>query len=360
MNNTIQPEVLKSLMARQNLTQQALADLTAANHMPVGVATIKRICSPKGAPVKQRANTITSLAKALKVKPEALTAREVPALDEGYPLNAYVTMKAQVTRNVDLSFQSVEAIYGIPRSAQVAMAPLFAALIAETSLKWRQDRLAAVGSIADQLDKLRGENPLLNGAFSRTWEAEKVEQQSIEQKDVLGHHALKELEELFELSSKGFGSLMNHDVPNLLPEEWASPFYAFLKDYAKGFGKTQIEIQTDRYDESSRMSDGMLDYRVGQQLINEICGDSNWARRVIEKGFININEIPRELLPPEQVKERIAFLKARITDADRAEMARREIEGLNEFLTIRGKDQLEVSDEQIARILSSWDQEDVH
>jgi hypothetical protein len=107
MNNTIQPEVLKSLLVRQNLTQQALSDLTAANHMPVGVATIKRICGPKGAAAKQRANTITSLAKAIKIKPEALTASEVPAFDEDYPLNAFVTMKAQLTRNVDLSFQSV-------------------------------------------------------------------------------------------------------------------------------------------------------------------------------------------------------------------------------------------------------------
>jgi hypothetical protein len=279
-------------------------------------------------------------------------------LDEDDPLNAYVTMKAQVTRNVDLSFQSVEAIYGISRSAQVAMAPLFAALIAETSLKWRRERLAAVGSIADQLDKLRGENPLLNGAFSRTWEAEKVEQQSIEKKDVLGHHALKELEELFELSSKGFGSLMNHDVPDLLPEEWASPFCAFLKDYAKGFGKTQIEIQTDRYDESSRMSDGKLDYRVGQQLIDEICGDSRWARRAIETGFIKINEIPSELLPPEKFEDRIAFLKARISGADLVEMARQEIESINEFQKITGEEPLDVTDERIARILKRWDQED--
>lgn len=359
MSNTIQPEVLKSLMARQNLTQQALADLTAANHMPVGLATIKRICSPKGAPVKQRANTITSIAKALKVKPEALTASEVPALDKGYPLNAYVAMKAQVTRSVDLSFQSVEAIYGIPRSAQVAMAPLFAALIAETSLRWRQERLATIGSIADQLDKLRGENPLLNGAFSRTWEAEKVEQKSIELKDVLGHHALEELGELFELSSNGFGSLMNHDVPNLLPWEWASPFSAFLKDYANGFGKTQIDIQPDSYDDSGRMTDGTLEYRIGEQLIDEICGGSRWAWRAIQSGIININEIPKDLLAEGQTIERIAYLKSLISANDRTEMARQEIDMLNQSLTSRGKEPVEATDELIADILESWDQEDV-
>lgn len=350
MNNTIQPEVLKGLMARQNLTQQGLADLTVANHMPVGVATIKRICSPKGAPVKQRANTITSIAKALKVKPEALTANEVPALDKAYPLNAYVTMKAQVTRNVDLSFQSVEAIYGIPRSAQVAMAPLFAALIAETSLRWRKERLAAVGSICDQLDKLRGENPLLNGAFSRAWEAEKVEQESIELKDVLGHHALEELRELFELSSNGFGSMMDHDVPNLLPEEWESPFCAFLKEYARGFAETQIEISP-----GNRMLDGTLDYRVGKQLIEEICGESKWVRRAIEGGYISVNEIPNELLGTEKIKPRMEFLKSQIAETDLMDLARQEIEMINEFRAYMGEEPVEITEERIAHILSLWD-----
>lgn len=359
MSNIIQAVVLKRFMDQRHLSQQALADLTAANHTPVSLATIKRICSLKRRPARQRTNTIAALAKALNVNPEILTGDDAPALDKGDPLNVYVPVKEQVTRTVELSFQSVEAIYGIPRSAQVAMAPLFAALIAETSLKWRKERLEEVGSIADKLDSLRGDNPLLNGAFSRTWEAEKVEQQSIEKKDVLGHHALKELEELFELSSKGFGSLMNHDVPDLLPWEWASPFSAFLKDYAKGFGKTQIEIQPEQYDDSSRMSAGVLNYRIGQQLIDEICNDSTWARHAIERGYISINEIPKELMGTEQIKSRLDFLKSQIPEAERINMARQELEMLNEFRAHQGEEPLEINEERIASILSRWDQEDM-
>lgn len=358
MSNIIQPAVLKSLMDKRGLTQQALADLTAANHTPVSLATIKRICGLKRRPARQRAYTIAALAKVLKVAPETLTGDDAPALDKSDPLDVYVTVKAQVTRNVELSFQSVEAIYGIPRSAQMAMAPLFAALIAEASLKWRKERLEEVGSIADKLDSLRGDNPLLNGAFSRTWEAEKVEQQSIERKDVLGHYALKELEELFELSSKGFGFLMDHDVPNLLPWEWASPFSAFLKDYSKGFGKAQIEIQPDRYDDSSRMSDGVLYYRIGEQLIDEICGGSRSARRAIENGFVNINQIPSELMHPQKLADRIAFIRASISEADLVEMTNQEIEMINAFRKISGKEPIDVTDELIASILKSWDEED--
>lgn len=359
MSNIIQPAVLKSLMDKRGLTQQALADLTAANHTPVSLATIKRICSLKRRSARQRAYTIAALAKVLKVAPETLTGDDAPARDKGDPLGVYVTVKARVTQNVELSFQSVEAIYGIPRSAQMAMAPLFAALIAEASLKWRKERLEEIGSIADKLDSLRGDNPLLNGAFSRTWEAEKVEQQSIERKDVLGHYALKELEELFELSSKGFGSLMNHDVPNLLPWEWASPFSAFLKDYSKGFGKAQIEIQPDRYDDTSRMSDGLLEYRIGKQLIDDICGDSTWARCALEHGYIDLNEIPKELLGAEQINQRIDFIKSQVPEAGRIDMARREIELLNEYRAYEGEEPLEITEERIARFLSRWDQEEM-
>lgn len=359
MKNTIQPSILKKLMSRQNLTQQALADLTVANHMPVGLATIKRICSPKGAPVKQRANTIASLAKALKVEHQTLTAGEAPANEPDDPLVAYVTMKARVTRNVELSYQSVEAIYGISHSAQVAMAPLFAALIAEASLKWRQERLETIGSIANKLENLRGDNPLLNGAFSRIWEAEKIEQRSIEKKDVRGQRALIELAEMYELAGTEFSVFMNHDASNLLPSEWVSPFSIFLQEYAKTFENAQIEIRTDIDDERARKSDGLPDYRVGQQLIDGICGKSKWAKRAIEDGYISINEIPKNLLGAEQTKERITFLKSRISQSERTAIAIKEIERLNEFRIYQGEEPLEITEERIAQILERLDCEDM-
>jgi hypothetical protein len=45
MENTIYPHVFKGLMKRQNIKQLELADRSR-----VGIATIKRICSGKGAP----------------------------------------------------------------------------------------------------------------------------------------------------------------------------------------------------------------------------------------------------------------------------------------------------------------------
>lgn len=60
-----------------------------------------------------------------------------------------------------------------------------------------------------------------------------------------------------------------------------------------------------------------------------------------------------------QTNERIAYLKARISANDRTEMAKQEIDMLNQSLTSRCKEPLEATDELIADILESWDQEDV-
>ena len=195
METAIHPHVIKGLMARRNLTQEALKDLSG-----VGIATIKRICSGKGMPKGQRRHTLDRLAKALGVEQDVLTAKELLPAEDGEHFMSLVYIKASVNRQIDLSFKAVEAIYGISRSAQISMAPLFAALIAEASLKWRQGRLDGLGTIADRLDSEREDNPLLNVAFQRIWEAEKIEKQSIQAKDVLGHAVLEKFSEIFELA----------------------------------------------------------------------------------------------------------------------------------------------------------------
>lgn len=318
MENVIIPEVLKDLMAKRKLTQQALAELTVANRSPVGLATIKRICSSKGGPLQQRKRTIDALAKALKVKCEDLTG-SAPGEAKDELLRAYVTVKCQVTRDVDLAFQAVESIYGISRTAQIAMAPLFAALMAESSLTWRRQRLEKMRAIADDLNAIRGDDPLLAGAFSRTWEAENVEDRSIGRKDVLGHDVLREQAELYD--DIEIGSISIFDVTDLVPSEWPSPFCTFLKEMAGSFKSTQIEITSGRFDESNRMSDGTLDYRIGERLISDICAGSIWARRALESGAIALKDIPRELMAKERIKERVAFLESLVSAEDRIEMA---------------------------------------
>jgi transcriptional regulator with XRE-family HTH domain len=327
---------MKGLMQRQKLTQQALAEKAG-----LGVATIKRICSGKDMAKGQRRHTLSALSKALRVEEAVLTAADLPPSEEGDHLKSAVQLKASVNRQTDLSFQAVEAIYGISRSAQIAMAPLFAALIAEASLKWRKERLDAIDSIADRLDAMRGDNPLLNGAFSRTWEAEKVEQKSIEQKDVLGHRALKELKELSELAGTGFGMLMDHDVPNALPYEWVSPFLTFLKEFRGSFGQPDIKIDLNDEDGDPQIPRGIADYQVGENFIAEICGENMWARIAIEFGHISISDIPKELLGPTMATERQAYLASAMSPDKRRQHAKSRVEEAMSYLEAQHQFRLE-------------------
>jgi transcriptional regulator with XRE-family HTH domain len=354
METIIHPHVLKGLMARQNLTQQALADKSR-----IGIATIKRICSRKGMPKGQRRHTLAELSKALGVEEAALTATDLPPSKEDEHLKSLVQLKEPINRQTDLSFQAVEAMYGISRSAQIAMAPLFTALIAEASLKWRQDRLETLGTIADRLDAIRADNPLLTGAFARAWEAEKIEKQSIENKDVLGHRALKRLEEEFELASSEFDSQYNYDLDAKLPYEWISPFLVFLKDYAGSFAQPDIKIELGDEEGNPRMLNGAAEYRIGEAFIDAICSESSWARIAIEYGHVAINEIPPDLLEEGKAKERLVLLKSRLSEDDRKRHARRELEALSEYRVWTGEGEpLEVNDASIQRWIDYMDKGD--
>jgi post-segregation antitoxin (ccd killing protein) len=289
----------------------------------------------------QRRHTLSALSKALRVEEAVLTAADLPPSEEGDHLKSVVHLKASVSRQTDLSFQAVEAIYGISRSAQIAMAPLFAALIAEASLKWRKERLDAIASIADRLDAMRGDNPLLNGAFSRTWEAEKVEQKSIEQKDVLGHSALKELKDLSEVAGTGFGMLMDHDVPNALPYEWVSPFLTFLKEFSGSFAQADIKIELNDEDGDPQIPRGIADYQVGGSFIDEICGENVWARIAIEFGHISISDIPKELLGPTMATDRQDYLASKMSPEKRWQHAKSRVEQLMSYLEARHQFRLE-------------------
>ncbi len=339
MEAAIYPEVLKALMARQKLTQQALADLSK-----VGIATIKRVCSGKDSPKGQRLHTLKKLAEALKVPVDVLTASELPPADEDQHLKSFVTIKAPVSRQTDLSYQAVEAIYGIPRSAQIAMAPLFAALIAEASLKWRNERLQALSAVADRLDAIRVDNPLLQGAFHRTWEAEKIEKQSIENKDVLGHASLKSLEESMDLTlSSDWDSyqILFCDDKHKAPYEFMSPFISFLKEFVASFPKTDVKIELNDENGNPQIPSGVVEYRIGEDFIDEICGDNSWARIAVEHGHIALSDIPKELLSPGMATERQAYLAAQMSNEKRWAHAKFRVEDTMSYLEAKRLSYLE-------------------
>ncbi|WP_353207754.1 helix-turn-helix transcriptional regulator [Sphingorhabdus sp.] len=344
MENTIYPHIFKGLMKRQNINQLELADRSR-----VGIATIKRICSGKGSPKGQRPHTLKSLAKALRVKPEELIAAELPKLEEGEHLKSSVMMKASISRQTDLSYQTVEAMYGIPRSAQIEMAPLFAALIAEASLKWRLEKLGTLGAVSDKLNDIHADNPLLSSAFARVWEAEKIEKQSISERDVFGHGALKRLEETFEDALSDLDTNYLCDIDYKLPREWLSPFLVFLRDYAKSFAQADIKVEMGDHEDNPQIPSGIAEYRVGTNFIEEICGEDRWARIAIEFGHVSLSSIPKELFSPAKAKDRQDFIASQMTDDQRWAHAKSKVE---EYDAVFGRNEAEdgsqtVDDERI-------------
>lgn len=350
MENTIYPHIFKALMKRQHINQQELADRSR-----VGIATIKRICSGKGSPKGQRPHTLKSLAKALRVKPEDLIAAELPSPEEGEHLKSSVMLKASISRQTDLSYQTVEAMYGIPRSAQIEMAPLFAALIAEASLKWRLEKLGTLGAVSEKLNDIHADNPLLSSAFARVWEAEKIEEQSINDRDVLGLGALKRLEETLEDALSDLDTNYLGDIDYKLPCEWVSPFLVFLRDYTKSFAKADIKVEMGDHEDNPQIPSGIAEYRVGTNFIDEICGEDRWARIAIEFGHVSLSSIPKELFSPAKAKERQDFIASQMTDDQRWAHAKLKVEECDSFF---GRNQADdgsqaVDDESIQIMIES-------
>lgn len=321
MRTCIKPELLKMLREKRNLSQADLAHKTAQSRSPVSLSTIKRI---EGAKLDSRASNprvVRALAQALDVQPDELTGGHNLADRDRDHLSDFVTLKDKISRQTDLSFQAVETLYGISRSAQVKMAPFFAALFAESSLRWRQGRLTKLDAVTDSLNDLRGDNPLLATALVRAEQANEIERRSIEQRDVLGHQAFDHFAAWEGLATSEIDGNFAHLSEPRYRGEWASPFYLYLKAKLEELRSEQIELDPWGFAEDSSMADGTADYLVGGAFIDSICGRHSFARFAIEYGHVNLNEIPEELMAPERMDDRIAFLVSRIPQEARREHA---------------------------------------
>lgn len=347
MDTSINPQTLKELRKRRKLTQDTLADISG-----ISIATIKRIESGAQNKNGNRYKVIKDLAKALEVDPDSLLSPDEPAKTDDDHLRAKVIVKETISRSTELSFQTVEAIYGISRSAQITMAPLFAAMIAEASLEWRRQRLKKLSDAANVLDDIRSDNPLLNGAFFRAWESEKIEAWSIDERDVLGHRAFERLKNLQDAQSE-FDADPAKDAFPFLPEEWASPLLTFLEQQLASIAQSPIEIERLNPEERP-MADGTVDYRIGATVLDQIWGSSIWARMAVEYGYANINQIPERLRGRGKDAERQAYLSSLVPITAKREFAKNWLEEINALWPERA---CEVSEDNISRAVEQFDKE---
>lgn len=292
---TILPNALKYYRERYPMSQDALANASGVSKKTIARLETGKTSSPN-------ANTAQKLASALKIRPEEL-ARE-PREGEGERERimrkyGYRSIKGHIDGETALAFQMVELQYGIPAQSQFAMAPLFAAILAEGSLAWRREKLAAVEEAASQLYSLGGGHLSFAYAAYRALDACPNEKASIEKRDLFGK----------DISEDNFNLGFDPSEHN--------PFADYLRECVSKFNPAAIEF--DHEGSELKTPEGIPEYRIWGGLHDEITGGDEWAEYALKRGHTRIRDIPEGLLSEDAKTERIAWLVAKIPTEDRAE-----------------------------------------
>lgn len=309
----VRAEVLKAYMQKKGLTQQGLADVTHSLRRPVSIATIKRLCSARTEPTRTNANTIEALAQALRIRPEELTAADAAEITSEKQANQdRVRISALVDEDVELSYQAVEKIYGISRQGQIALAPLFTALLAEQSLKWRTERLEELKTVGDQLDRLRSTDPVLTSAYEAVWESEDLEEAAIAQKDICGTQKNPLLAGLYK-------AIGHANEKTLDSDPWANPFLYFLEHVTGSLKGCDLKLYSSSAE--GYLPVEQIDYLIGDELFEQRIGVM-WGHLAVRYGWIRVSEIPEEMMSDEISKEeKISFFRSKIRDYERVNIS---------------------------------------
>ena len=316
---SINPKTLKQCRERASLSQQGLADVSK-----VSKKTIARIESGKSS---ANSNTVSRLAEALGVQPQDLSGQTGPD-ERARRLSEFCTLKAPIHLNTGLALQMVEKHYGISRRNQIAMAPLFAALLAEGSLAWRRRLHKEAEEAAGKLEEADHGHSLLMIAAGKAMDALDCEQESIEQRDIFG-------ERVFELAE----------------ERWADPYPAdpftrYLQRLAEESGSELIRIlpearsrdDFDKHDDwmtSSQFAHSSVYYSIDPAELDRLAGDGRWARMALRRGHAPVADIPEHLLDDDASEERTAWLESKMPQDEREEVEAEDRNFLARFSHIR-------------------------
>ena len=308
----IHPETLRTLRERRGLKSQAELAKATQGRNKVGLATIKRI-EASGAEYEARADTVQSLARTLEVSVEELAAPPQDRRELGKArVLGYRVLKGLVRAENALSFDMVEHLYGVPADRQIAMAPLLFALMAEGSLAWRREQLAAIDEAAEKLASVARSAGHLSFAYAVSAESgSSVERESIERHDLFGRHAPD------DAYHKGYDPNTNN------------PFVDYLRTFAKRIESDDIQIDLDIFED-------LPEYRIGASVIEGITGDNRLAYYAMSRGHAKIKDIPEHHLGEDEEDGRIAWMVSRIPEKEREALREEErnLEALRKKLGI--------------------------
>ena len=308
---SINPKTLKQYRKSTSLSQQGLADVSK-----VSKKTIARIESGKSS---ANSNSVSRLATALGVRPEDLSGQSGTGEREKR-LSEFRTLSAPIHQNTWLALQMVEKHYGISPRVQITMAPLFAALLAEGSLVWRQRKLEQAEKAASTLmDADYGHRLFVIGG-GRAEEGVYAERESIEQRDVFGE------------------KVMEYAADDMVTDpEPTDPFTEYLRHLAKQSGSEFIRIlpeatkieDFDEHDDwmtTNQFAHSSVYYSINPAELDRLAGDGRWARMALRRGHVKIADIPEHLLDDDASEERSAWLESKLPQAEREEVEARDRE----------------------------------
>jgi len=317
MKQPIRPDVLRTLRERHHLSQAKLANRSEEIRQKVSVATIKRIETWTETETYMANQTVEErLAKVLCVDVEDLAKLpdkkdDVSFAEKYLGFDRHRMSVSMAQRNL-FDFQMVEHLYGIPVQAQIILAPLCMALLAEGSLAWRKKRVREIEDAVDELTSLGGNlkghryghlSFVTNVESSVDYPAG-FERDSIEKRDVFGK----------DVSEEAYG--YDPSVTN--------PFAEYLWEFAKDMTNVEIDEDnglhdvTDRYSFFGGSGGDFPRYRIGGGLLDDLTAGDIAARYALTRGHVRIGEIPEELLGADNADKRVEWIISRIPDEERA------------------------------------------
>lgn len=276
----IMASTLKHYRNQRHLTQQSLHEKSK-----ISLPTIKRIESRRVGATNVRQSVFHALSKALGLNGEELSK---PPNVEPSERGGHRQLRILFDAETWLALQVVEHTYRISKRSQLLMAPLFAALLAEASLKWRNDRLEKMSKAVQELDAAGGSL----GAI-RAEGGIDIERQSIQALDILGKHKLDESD-------------------NIWSNETTNPFARFLQDLVSDISDSRIELMKWGKELEIKTPEGLPEYRIGTELIEELCQGNSEAVYALEAGYAQIKDIPETLLGEMKSDERVEWLIRKI------------------------------------------------
>lgn len=288
----IDPVRLKELREAKGLSRAKLAKLSR-----VSPKQIQRLESLNEAIMAPRDSTVDRLAKALQVKPEILSGDEPLPESEPPWFAPSVRSTQRLGFGVRLAYDLVERRYGVKSSAIMDAAPLFFVLLAEGSLDWRRNELAALKKKLEDAWRVAEHSNRHRGARYAGIAS-----------DHLGHEdeAIKRR----DLMNDPYPFDYDHEAND---DKTRNPFAEYLQQLTEELNVPGIEV--DQGFVWGHPGDGIPRYSVCRDELERIdSGDTptgGLARVALQAGDVRISDIPDRLEPDSAAKDRKEWLEAK-------------------------------------------------